>query len=130
MWLSRGLRIFIIRVESNAYRVTVCLILRMSDLCGRKKIYAERTGPKYLAEISQGARDRSGDDSGDYCGNWLNSRSPAPEYGVATPNIYAGRLASGPTLGDTTCRYQREVEVKNMPERHHPMEGGERVLFL
>jgi 5-deoxy-D-glucuronate isomerase len=36
------------------------------------------------------------------------------------------RVSSSPTLDDTTCMYQREVEV--MPERHHPVEGRESVI--
>jgi hypothetical protein len=47
VWLSPTSRIFKIRVEPNAYRVTVCLKYGMSDLCGSRKIYAEKNRPLF-----------------------------------------------------------------------------------
>jgi len=49
MWLSLAYRIFKIRVEPNDYRVPVCVIYGMSDLCGIINIQIEKNRP--LSEI-------------------------------------------------------------------------------
>jgi hypothetical protein len=60
------------------------------------------------------------------CLGIVGARSKADEE--AHEKILPARVSSSPTLDDTTCIFQREVEV--MPERHHPVEGRESVLFL
>ena len=55
MWLSLAYRIFKIRVEPNDYRVPVCVIYGMSDLCGIINIQIEKNRPSTSPEPTVGA---------------------------------------------------------------------------